>query len=326
MTRAIVLAGGFGTRMAPLTAHRPKHLLEVAGEPFLAHQLRWLAGHGVDVAVLATSYRAELFEPVFGPGSDVGLNLRYAVEPEPLGTGGALAHAIAALPETAPEDPIVVVNGDHFTRHDLGAQLAVLAGAPEADAVLLLRTVADATAYGSVVADAGGIVSAFVEKSPDPPSQEVNGGTYVLRRRVIDAIGPGVVSLEREVLPRLVAAGGVRAYREQADWIDVGTPAALVLTSAQIVRSRGLERIIGAGATVDPSAIVDGGSVIGADAHVGAGAAVHGCVLMPGASVGAGARVRASVLGRGAVLGPGAALEAGALGDAERFPSAATAE
>ncbi|GAA1787676.1 nucleotidyltransferase family protein [Nostocoides veronense] len=228
MTRAIVLAGGLGTRMGSLTADRPKHLLTVAGEPFIAHQLRWLAAHGVEEVVLATCFRAEQFEPELGDGRALGLRLSYAVEPEPLGTGGALRHALGALGEGPAREAVVVVNGDLFTTHDLGAQAAAMAAAPDAEVVLHLRTVGDASAYGSVVADGDGRVHAFVEKSPDPPSREVNAGTYVVRRRVLAAIPAGrPVSLEREVFPRLVEDDVVRAYREQADWIDVGTPEAL---------------------------------------------------------------------------------------------------
>lgn len=322
MTSAIVLAGGLGTRMAPLTATRPKHLLEVAGEPFLAHQMRWLARNGVTDVVLATAHLAEAFAPVLGDGGAFGVRLAYAVEPHPLGTGGALVVAGRLLPDAAPDAPIVVVNGDLFTEHDVRAQVRCLDRAAATDVVLHLRTVADATAYGSVVADADGRVTAFVEKSPDPPSLEVNCGTYAVRRRVIDGIRPGVVSLERDILPGLVTAGRITAYREQAVWVDVGSPAALVGLSAAIVVGRGLAAWIDPAAEVDPAAVVGGGASVGAGARVAAYAQVLGSVLMPGAVVGAGASVCDSVLGRGARVMPGAILDGGVLGDGEAWPTA----
>jgi mannose-1-phosphate guanylyltransferase len=297
--------------MGPLTHRTPKHLLEVAGEPFLVHQLRWLAGHGVRDVVLATSYLARAFAPVLGDGGRLGVRLRYAVEPTPRGTGGGVASA-ARLLDTPADAPLVVVNGDLLTRHDLSAQLALARGRGEPpDAVLHLRSVPDARRYGCVLANADGVVTAFLEKSPAPPSHEVNGGTYVLRRSVLDGIPDGVVSLERDVLPDLVARGRVLAHREQGLWEDVGTPAALVRASRVLVESSG------AGARVDPTAVVDasatlsGGSAIGPWAVVEAGATVLGSVVMRGARVSARAGVRDCIVGPGAVIPGGTLLEGG---------------
>lgn len=291
---AVVLAGGLGTRMGSLSRDQPKHLLEVAGEPFVVHQLRWLAGHGVVDVVLATSHLADRFEPVLGDGRRWGVRLHYSVEPAPEGTGGGLrraAHHLGSLPER-----LVVVNGDLLTRHDLTRQVALGLGRPDVEAVLHVRTVPDARPFGCVVADDAGRVSAFLEKSPHPPGHEVNAGTYVLDRSVVESIPEGVVSLEVDVLPRLVAGGRVLAHREDALWEDVGTPEALVRASRALVLASGADAHVDPTARVDPTALVAGGSAVG-----------------PGAVVGAGAHVLGSVVMSGAVVEPGAVVEDGAV-------------
>lgn len=201
---AVIVAGGFGTRMLPLTAQRPKHLLEVGGVPFLEHQITKLAAAGVEHVVLATSYRAELFRPVLGDGDRFGVRLTYVTEEEPLGTGGAIRNVAGALADD-PEGAVVILNGDVLSGHDLVAQLADFDrprdGAP-VDVSLHLVEVPDARAFGCVPTDDHGRVLAFVEKSDAPVSNKVNAGCYVFRRRVIDLIPPGrVVSVERETFP-----------------------------------------------------------------------------------------------------------------------------
>jgi mannose-1-phosphate guanylyltransferase len=324
---AVLIAGGFGTRLLPLTEHRPKHLLEVGGVPFLEHQLGRLAAAGVRHVVLATSYRAELFEPVLGDGSRWGLRLDYVQEVEPLGTGGAIRNVAAALGED-PEGAVVVLNGDVLSGHDLGAQLrdfeAPREGRP-VDVSLHLVEVEDARAFGCVPTDAGGRVTGFIEKSEHPVSRQVNAGCYVFRRRVVDEIPTGrAVSVERETFPGLVSGGAlVVGYVENAYWRDVGNPAALVAASADLVLAEGRTALVDATADVDPSARVDAGTVVGARAVVGAGALVSGSVVMPGAAVGAGARVVASVLGPQARVGEGVRLEAVTVGDGARVEAGA---
>jgi mannose-1-phosphate guanylyltransferase len=324
---AVLIAGGFGTRLLPLTEHRPKHLLEVGGVPFLEHQLGRLAAAGVRHVVLATSYRAELFEPVLGDGSRWGLRLDYVQEVEPLGTGGAIRNVAAALGDD-PEGAVVVLNGDVLSGHDLGAQLrdfqAPREGRP-VDVSLHLVEVEDARAFGCVPTDAGGRVTGFIEKSEHPVSRQVNAGCYVFRRRVVDEIPTGrAVSVERETFPGLVSGGAlVVGYVENAYWRDVGNPAALVAASADLVLAEGRTALVDATADVDPSARVDAGTVVGARAGVGAGALVSGSVVMPGAAVGAGARVVASVLGPQARVGEGVRLEAVTVGDGARVEAGA---
>ena len=300
--------------MLPLTASRPKHLLEAAGEPFIAHQLRWLSHHGVGHAILATSYRAELFEPVLGDGRAFGLSVTYLREPEPLGTGGALVNG-AVVAGLGDHEPLVAVNGDLYTRHDLGRQVHRLL-AQDVDLVVHTRTVEDPRSYGSVVVDASGTVLRVEEKSTAPPGHEVNGGTYVLRRGALAHEPPGrPESFETEILPRLVATGRVVAHREQAPWLDVGTTSALVEVSRLLVTATGREAVIHPTAVVDAAARVGGGSAVGPHAHVGAGADVFGSIVMAGAAVGAHAVVRHAVVGRRAVVPAGGELRDDALGD-----------
>jgi len=296
--------------MGSLSRNQPKHLLEVAGEPFLVHQLRWLAAHDVREVVLATSYLAERFQDLLGDGGQWGIRLRYATEVFPLGTAGGLVHA-ARLLAPGPDALVVVINGDLLTRHDLGRQLALATprqGATRPAAVLHLRSVTDARAFGSVVADGEGGDPAFVEKSQDPPSLEVNAGTYVLRRSVIDAIPAGVASLETDVLPGLVAGGQVIAYREQALWEDVGTPDSLLRASRSLVTASGRDAHIDASALVDVSARVDAGSAVGPDAVIGRGATVTGSIVMRGATVQERATLRDCVVGPRGNVAPGALL------------------
>ena len=225
---AVIVAGGYGTRLLPLTTHRPKHLLEVGGRPFLEHQVSRLAAAGVGHVVLATSYRADLFEPVLGDGSRWGIRLSYVQEDEPLGTGGAIRN-VADVLGPDPEGAVVVLNGDVLSGHDLAAQLEDFEtprdGRP-VDVSLHLVEVEDARPFGCVPTDEAGRVTAFVEKSDDPVTRQINAGCYVFRRRVVDSIPPGrVVSVERETFPGLVEDDAVVVgYVENAYWRDVGTP------------------------------------------------------------------------------------------------------
>ena len=325
----MIVAGGLGSRLLPLTERRPKHVLPVGGVPFLAHQLTKLAAAGVDSVVLATSYHADAFQPVFGDGSVYGLRLAYVRESEPLGTGGAIRNAAHAL-HSAPDEPVLVLNGDQLSGHDLDSQLARFA-ATDADVVLHLVRVADPRAYGCVPTADDATVLGFTEKSPQPVTDQVNAGCYVFRRRVIDTIPAGqVVSVERQTFPGLVASGSrVVGHVDDAYWTDVGTPALLVSASRDLVR--GVVRspatpptdgvaLLQAGARV--AGEVSGGTVVGPLAQVGEGAVVDASVLMEGAVVEAGARLERSVLGPGAVVGAGANLVDVVLGDDARVPPA----
>jgi mannose-1-phosphate guanylyltransferase len=327
---AVIVAGGFGTRLLPLTATRPKHLLEVGGVPFLEHQISRLADAGVEHVVVATSYRAELFEPVLGDGSRWGVRVDYVMEQEPLGTAGAIRNVTGVL-GTDPEGAVVVLNGDVLSGHDLAAQLEDFErprGGRPVDVSLHLVEVEDARAFGCVPTDPDGRVTEFTEKSEHPVTNQVNAGCYIFRRRVVDLIPPGeVVSVERETFPSLVKDDAlVVGFVENAYWRDVGTPAALVAASRDLVLGRASSPAVPAvgqsatawvqaGAQVAPSAEVGGGSVVLRESRVGDDARVEGSVLMTGAVVDPGAVVVDSVVGPGARVGSGVRLQDVTVGD-----------
>jgi len=321
---AILLVGGKGTRLRPLTISVPKPLLPTAGVPFLAHQLARAASCGVTRVVLATSYRSQMFAECFGDGSALGLEIDYVHEEEPLGTGGGIRNAAARL-RSGPDDPVVVLNGDVLSGHDLRAQLDMHRKA-DAAVTLHLVEVPDPARFGCVPTDDAGRVTAFLEKTPNPVTNQVNAGCYVYARRAIDEIPPGrVVSVERETFPGLIESGQVvMGYPDNAYWLDVGTPEAFVRGSCDLVLGRLASPVVPGptgqalvlpGARVDASASVTGGTVVGAGATVGPGATVTGSVLLDGAVVGAGAQVSASVLGRGARVDGGAELDGAVIGD-----------
>jgi mannose-1-phosphate guanylyltransferase len=314
---AILLVGGQGTRLRPLTIGMPKPLLPTAGVPFLAHQLAKAAEAGVSRIVMATSYRAEMFEAVFGDGADFGLEIAYVHEAEPLGTGGGIRNAAASL-RSGPDDPVVVLNGDVLSGHSLRAQLELHRKA-DAAVTLHLVEVPDPARFGCVPTELDGRVSAFLEKTPEPVSSQINAGCYVFTRRYIDAIPVGqVISVERVTFPGLIEAGEtVMGYLETAYWLDVGTPEAFVRGSCDLVLGELVspavpgecgEALLLTGATADGSAKLSGGTVVGSGSTVGADAVVAGSVLFDGVTIGAGASVTGSVIGVGARIGPGAVL------------------
>jgi mannose-1-phosphate guanylyltransferase len=315
---AILLVGGLGTRLRPLTDSLPKPMLPVAGVPLVVHQIARARAAGVDHVVLATSYRAEVFADALGDGSRLGVRIDYAVEDEPLGTGGAIRNAVAYL-HSAPDDPVLVFNGDVIDGHDIRAQVVAHADTG-ADATLYLTTVDDARAYGCVPTDAAGRVTAFLEKMPEPVTNQINAGCYVFRREVIDAIPTGrPVSVERETFPGLLDASAlVLGVVDDAYWRDLGTPESYVRGCADVVLGLvdaparpGLpgEALVLDDATVAPDAKLSGGTCVGRDVSVGAGTVVDGSVLLDGAVVGPGATLRACAVGRKAHVGAGAVLD-----------------
>ena len=324
---AILLVGGQGTRLRPLTIATPKPLLPTVGVPFLAHQLAKAAAAGVTRVILATAYRAKMFAECFGSGAGFGLDIGYVQEDEPLGTGGAIRNAASAL-HSGDDDPVLVLNGDVLSGHDLDAQIEQHLKADAAVSLHLVE-VPDPARFGCVPTDAGGRVTAFLEKTPDPVTNRINAGCYVFRRSVIDRIPPGrVVSVEREIFPALIAADElVLGYLDNAYWLDVGTPEAFVRGCCDLVLGRlaspalaGLAGLPGesvtlGGAGIDPAARVGGGTVIGAGTRIGAGAKVTGSVLFGDVTIGSGARISGSVLARGARVGDGAVLDGVVIGE-----------
>jgi mannose-1-phosphate guanylyltransferase len=323
---AIMLVGGKGTRLRPLTLSAPKPLLPTAGVPFLTHQLARAAECGITHVVLATSYRAEMFTEAFGDGSELGLTIDYMCETSPLGTGGGIRNAASML-RSGPDDPVVILNGDILSAHDLPAQVD-LHRKRDAAVTLHLVEVDDPSRYGCVPTDASGRVTAFLEKTPNPVTNRINAGCYVFRRSVIGQIPAGqVVSVEHETFPELISADAVvMGYAESAYWLDVGTPEAFVRGSCDIVlghmrspavscSAKGAEFLLLDDVRVADSALVSGGAVAGAGAVIGAGAVVHGSVIFDEATIGDGAVIRDSIVGRGATIADGAHLDGAVIGD-----------
>ncbi|HYY17208.1 MAG TPA: NDP-sugar synthase [Streptosporangiaceae bacterium] len=321
---AILLVGGQGTRLRPLTLSAPKPLLPTAGVPFLCHQFARAAAAGITHVVLATCYQAEMFREYFGDGAQFGLSIDYVYEEVPLGTGGGIRNAASRL-HAGTDDPVVVLNGDILSGHDLGAQLDMHRKA-EAAVTLHLVEVPDPTRFGCVPTDGAGRVTAFLEKTPDPVTNRINAGCYVFTRRFIDEIPAGrPVSVERETFPGLIDAGQtVMGYPDTAYWLDVGTPEAFVQGSCDLVlgtlASPALPGPCGPalllpGASVADGARVDGGTIVGAGSEIGTGATVTASVVFDGVRVGPGAVVRDSVLGAGSRIEGGAVVEGAVIGD-----------
>ena len=322
---AIVLVGGQGTRLRPLTLSAPKPLLPTAGVPFLAHLLARAAAGGVTHVVLATCYKAEMFAAALGDGAAFGLSIDYVTEDVPLDTAGGIRNAAGSLRGSGAADPVVALNCDILSGHDLSAQVD-LHIKTDAAVTLHLVEVADPSRFGVVPTDESGRVTAFLEKTPDPVTNRINAGCYVFRRSVIDKIPAGqVVSVERQTFPGLIAADAVvMGYAESAYWLDVGTPEAFVRGSCDLVLGRMPspavpgscgESWLLAGANVADGARLTGGTVAGAGSAIGAGAVVHGSVVFDEATIEAGAVVRDSIVGRGATIAAGATLEGVVIGD-----------
>src|SRR5436305_443968 len=284
--KAIVLAGGEGTRLRPLTWTTPKPLLPIVNRPFLEHQLSWLAGHGVTEVVLALGCQPA----AFAGRSVAHLRFQGAAEPEPLGTAGAIRFAAEVGGVTS---RFLVCNGDVLTDLDVSALLR-FHEEREAEATIALTQVDDPSAFGVVPTDDEGRVLRFVEKPPpgEAPTNWINAGTYVLEPSVLDDIPTGrAVSIERETFPGLLARGGrLFALPSPAYWLDIGTPAKYLEANTDRLARSGGTSLIGPGAAVAPGAAIDG-SVLGAGAVVEAGAKVLRSVLFEGAHVGAGAEV-----------------------------------
>jgi mannose-1-phosphate guanylyltransferase len=314
---AVVLVGGFGTRLRPLTETIPKQLLPVAGVPMIERVLGSLADHGVDRAVLSLGYLPDPFVHAYPDGRIAGVAVEFAVEPHPLDTAGAIAFAARSARVT---EPFLAVNGDVLTDLDVSA-LVGLHRSLGAEATVALTPVEDPSRFGVVVTDADHRVTGWVEKPAvgEAPSNTINAGTYVLEPDVLARIEPSVrVSIEREVFPAMVAERRLFAMVDGAYWLDAGTPSAYLRANADVLDgTRPVPvvgelvdgSLIGAGATVAASARVTR-SVVGCRATIGEGAEVRDSVLLDGATVAERAVVVDSIVGPSAVVGAGASLDA----------------
>ncbi len=316
--RAVVLVGGFGTRLRPLTHHTPKQMLPIIDRPMIEHVLAHLAQHGIDDAVLSLGYKPDAFSNQYPDGLCAGVTVHYAIEPEPLDTAGAIRFAAH---DAGIDDRFVVLNGDVITDLDIGALLD-FHQAHGGEGSIALHRVEDPSAFGVVPTDAAGRVEAFVEKPPagEAPTDLINAGTYVLEPSVLDRISGGrKVSIEREVFPAMVAEGALFALDGQSYWIDTGTPAKYIEVQIDLMEGRLGEAFDGvqAGAQVAPGAQVQR-SVVSTGAVVEAGASVQDSILFPGVHVGAGANVEHSILGSAAKVGERAAVtDLSVVGDGE---------
>jgi mannose-1-phosphate guanylyltransferase len=265
-------------------------MLQVAGVPFTEHQIVKARSAGITEIVLATSFKAELFEPYFGDGKNFGISIKYAVEEVALGTGGAISNASAMLEGSG---PVAIFNGDVLSKHDLDRQFKAHE-ANGADVTLYLTEVNDARAYGAVELDGSGRVTAFNEKMENPPTNVINAGCYIFNREIIDSIPFGkVISVERETFPQLLSNGAkVFGFIDKSYWLDIGTPAALLKASRDLVFEMNKQFLALADSVIAADAVLAGGSVIGRGSRIESLAQVDGSVIGENAVVGAGARLK----------------------------------
>lgn len=311
--RAVVLVGGFGTRLRPLTNSIPKPMLPVGHLPIIERLVMNLARGGVTEVTLALGFKPEPFVEAFPDGTCAGVALRYAVEPEPLDTAGAIRFAADAA---GIDDTFVVANGDVLTDLDVSA-LVAFHRSRGAEGTLALTPVPDPSAFGVVALDGDGRVDRFVEK-PAPgtaPSNLINAGTYVLERSLVDRIPPlQKVSIERVTFPGVVADGGLFAVATDDYWLDTGRPELYLQANLDIIAGRRTHdhcTPVHADARVATDATVLD-SVVGPHVSIADGAVVTGSVLLPGAVIDAGAVVADSVvMGR---VGAGAEVRDSVLG------------
>ena len=302
---AILLVGGMGTRLHPITLNIPKPMLPVAGIPFTEHQIVKAREAGIDEIVLATSFKAELFEPYFGNGKNFGISIRYAVEETPLGTGGAIRNAAKML---SGDGLVAIFNGDVLSGHDLEGQFK-FHQEKGADVSLFLTQVSDARSFGAVELDNENRVLAFNEKMENPPTNTINAGCYIFNKEILYKIPEGkVVSVERETFPNFLSEGvRVFGFIDNSYWLDIGNPSALLQATKDLISGKAIsaatpQRTQGAvilpGAVVDSSAKVINGSVIGANCRVGARAVIDNSILFDGSEVGADVEIFSSFVAK----------------------------
>jgi mannose-1-phosphate guanylyltransferase len=330
MTQAVILVGGEGTRLRPLTSLVPKPVLPLVDRPFIVHMLEWLRGHGVSDVIMACGFEPSKVRAAHGDGEQLGMRVRYIAEPEPRGTAGALKFAEQHLGER-----FLMLNGDVLTDIDLTQQIAQHTHTG-ATATLALVRVEDPSAYGLVRLGEDRAVREFLEKpeADEIDTNLVSAGAYVLERSVLDMIAPDSnVSIEREIWPALVGDGLYGFVDENAYWLDIGTPERYLQATFDLLEGRlrsapgerfgpgceiadgaqvgplvvlGPRVRIGPGATVDRSVLLEG-------VEVGEASALSGCIVAPGARIGAHCVVPdGAVVGEGVTIGDGNVLEAGA--------------
>jgi len=326
--QAIVLVGGEGTRLRPLTADVPKPAVTLVDRPFLAYAIEWLAAHGVTEIVLACGFLPDVLREALGDEErHAGVTITYVTEPERLGTAGAIGFAAEALGDRL-EQRFLALNGDVLADLDLTALLRAHEQRG-ARATIGLHPVEDSSAYGLVHCDGDGRVLEFLEKTGEAEPGEINAGAYVLERSVLDLVPAGrAVSIEREVFPRLVGEGLCGLLLE-GYWMDIGTPERYLQASWDILEGRVETEVeptspgclLADGAEVDAESRLGERAVVSGGCRIEAGAEVSETVLLDGCTVGAGARVERSILAPGATIDPGAQLLDAVIGRDERVPA-----
>lgn len=323
--RALILAGGLGTRLRPLTYTRPKHLLPVANRAHINHVLDLLQRHGVNEAVFLTSYLAPAFEPTMNAAKERGFKMEVTHEEEPLGTAGALKNAESF----ADDGTFLAVNGDILTDVDLDELLSFHRDR-DAECTMLLTPVEDPSAFGVVPTDGDGRVQGFVEKPPPGEAETdlINAGIYVMEPSILDRIPAGEVwSAERQLFPQLVAEGAAfYATPRDGYWLDIGTPANLLRANLDALKGAYRTSAVTApgkvanslapGAEVADDASVSS-SCLGPGVRISSDASVVRSVLLAEGSVGPGALVQDSILGGGVRVEAGAKVVDRTIGDGE---------
>jgi mannose-1-phosphate guanylyltransferase len=327
--QALILAGGEGTRLRPLTYSVAKPVLPLAGRPHIAYVIDWLASHGVDDVIVSCGHLADGMRGILD-GMELGVRLRYAEEPDARGTAGAIRFAEDMLAER-----FLVLNGDIHCTLDLTAQIAQHERTG-ARATIALYPVADPAGYGLVHRHDDGEITEFLEK-PEPDqidTDEINAGAYLLERSVLDEIPPDrAVSIEREVFPRLIG-NGLYGIRLDGYWIDIGTPDRYLEANFDILEGRvktvmsdrlDEPKLVGEGCEISDEADIRSPSVIGRGSRVDDGAVIERSVLLDGCVIEEGATVSNSILSAGVTVEAGAALESAVVGQGERIGAGASA-
>ncbi len=332
----MILVGGEGKRLRPLTSTVQKPVVQLVDRPFMVYMLEWLRGHGIDDVIMSCGFLADSVRAVLGDGSQLGLRLRFVEEPEPRGTAGAVKLAEPLLGER-----FLMLNGDVLTDIDLSAQIAQHERTG-ARATLALVPVADPSAYGLVLTDEQGVVRDFIEK-PDPEQKVetnlISAGAYVLEREILETVAPDRnVSIEREVWPRLVG-DGLYGYASDSYWLDIGTPERYLKATFDIIEGNvetAVKQRLGAHwLAIEPDAVVDGkavppallesgvkvargarvGSLVVLDRNVsvGAGSTVERAVVLEGTQIGENCELRDCIVGPGCRIGRGCTVTGGAV-------------
>jgi mannose-1-phosphate guanylyltransferase len=333
--QAVILVGGEGTRLRPLTSTVPKPVVPLVDRPFISFMLEWLHAHGIDDVIMSCGFLATSVRNVLGDGSAYGIKLRFVEEPDPRGTAGALKFAESLLDER-----FLMLNGDVLTDIDLTEQIAQHERTG-AKATLALVPVEDPSAYGLVHLEDDHAVREFVEKpsSDRIDTNLISAGAYVLERSILELVPPDRnVSIEREVWPRLVGEG-LYGFPSQSYWLDIGTPARYLQGTFDIlegnVRTAVHERlgdsylsiaegaqilgraippaVIEAGATVADGAHVGSLVVLGSDVKVGAGSTVERAVILAGSEIGENCTLRNCIVAAGCRIGDGTHIQGGAV-------------